>query len=215
VRVLGLNYYHEQEPMSGEKPNTPDPQPGGRQPAPGELALVQSFLNTRWNLRDEGKGETFTSPVGLVDWLASRGLISRPVQLGEPDLERALAVREGLRALAFANNGRDLDRGRVEAMHAEPRGAVTGIRIEADGPRFVPGGATGLDAALGALFAITARAMIDGSWVKLKACPGRHCGWVFYDQSRNQSARWCSTKVCGNREKSRAYYRRKTRAGAT
>jgi predicted RNA-binding Zn ribbon-like protein len=123
-------------------------------------------------------------------------------------------VREGLRALAFANNGHDLHQGGVEAMREASRGAATGIRIEPDGPRFVAGGATGLDAALGALFAITARAMIDGSWAKLKACPGRHCGWVFYDQSRNQSARWCSTKVCGSREKSRAYYRRKTEAGA-
>lgn len=199
--------------MASENQNTIDPQPGGRQPAPGELALVQSFVNTHWNLRDERRGETFTSRVALGDWLASRELIDHRARLGEADLERALAVREGLRALAFANNGRDLDRGGVDAMREASRGAATGIRIEPDGPRFVAGGATGLDAALGALFAITARAMIDGSWDKLKACPGRHCGWVFYDQSRNQSARWCSTKVCGNREKSRAYYRRRTAGG--
>jgi predicted RNA-binding Zn ribbon-like protein len=196
--------------MSGENQNATDPQPGGRPPAPGELALLQSFLNTHWNLRDERKGETFTSVLALADWLGSRELINHRARLGEADLERALAVREGLRALAFANNGRDLDDGGVDAMREASRGAATGIRIEPDGPRFVAGGAAGLDAALGALFAITARAMIDGSWDKLKACPGRHCGWVFYDQSRNQSARWCSTKVCGNREKSRAYYRRKT-----
>jgi predicted RNA-binding Zn ribbon-like protein len=173
--------------MSGENPNPSDPQPGGRRPAPDELALVQSFLNTRWNLRDERKDETFTSPLGLVDWLASRELIGHR-----------------------ARHGHDLDRGEVEAMREASRGAAIGIRIEPDGPRFVADGATGLDAALGALFAITATAMIDGSWDKLKACPGRRCGWVFYDHSRNQSARWCSTKVCGNREKSRAYYRRKT-----
>jgi len=66
--------------------------------------------------------------------------------------------------------------------------------------------------AIGGLYAITARAMVEGSWNKLKACPGRHCGWVFYDRSRNQSARWCSVKVCGDRERSRAYYRRKTQS---
>lgn len=196
--------------MTSENQNATDPQPGGRRPAPGELALLQSFINTHWNLRGEHKGETFTSLPVLAGWLASRELINRRARLGEADLERALAVREGLRALAFANNGHDLDRAGVDAMRDASSGAATGIRIEPDGPRFVAGGATGLDAALGALFAITARAMIDGTWNKLKACPGRHCGWVFYDQSRNQSARWCSTKVCGNREKSRAYYRRKT-----
>ena len=52
--------------------------------------------------------------------------------------------------------------------------------------------------------------MLDGTWVRLKACPGRDCGWVFYDHSRNQSARWCSMKVCGDREKARAYYQRRT-----
>lgn len=196
--------------MSGEATTPTDPQPGGRRPAPGELALLQSFLNTHWNLRDERRGETLTSLLALTDWLASRELVDHRARLGEADLERALAVREGLRALAFANNRHDLDRGRVDAMREASRGAATGIRIEPDGPQFVAGGATGLDAALGALFAIAARAMIDGSWDKLKACPGRHCGWVFYDQSRNQSARWCSTKVCGDREKSRAYYLRKT-----
>lgn len=196
--------------MSGENRNVTDPQPGGRRPAPGELALLQSFLNTRWNLLDERKGETFTSLRALTDWLASRELIDHRARLGAADLPRTLAVREGLRALAFANNGHDLDPDGVDAMREASRGAASGIRIEPDGPRFVAGAAAGLDAALGTLFAITARAMIDGSWDKLKACPGRRCGWVFYDQSRNQSARWCATKVCGNREKSRAYYRRKT-----
>jgi AcrR family transcriptional regulator len=35
-------------------------------------------------------------------------------------------------------------------------------------------------------------------------------GWIFYDRSRNQSARWCAMNVCGDRDKARAYYRRKT-----
>jgi predicted RNA-binding Zn ribbon-like protein len=195
--------------MTSETTSAGDPQPGGREPAPGELGLVQAFVNTRWNLRDDRNGEILTSPQALADWLASRGLIPSTARLGEADLVRALSVREGLRALAFANNGHDLDRQAVNDMREASRGAATGIGIEADGPRFVPA-AQGLEAALGALFAIIARAMIDRSWNRLKACPGRHCGWVFYDRSRNQSARWCSTRLCGDREKSRAYYRRKT-----
>ena len=86
----------------------------------------------------------------------------------------------------------------------------TQIYIEPDGPRFVADTTTGIEGAISALFAITARAMIDGTWRRLKACPGRHCGWAFYDHSRNQSGRWCSMKVCGDRDKARAYYERKT-----
>jgi predicted RNA-binding Zn ribbon-like protein len=38
-----------------------------------------------------------------------------------------------------------------------------------------------------------------------KACPGRHCGWAFYDRSLSRTSTWCSMRVCGGREKARAY----------
>ena len=186
-----------------------DPQPGGRSPAPGELALVQSFLNTRWDLRAD-HGEAFVSGEALAAWLSARDLLSFKRQLDDDDLRRALAVREGLRAVAFSNNGHRLDESAVDAMHRASASARAGIRIEPNGPRFLLDADAGLDGAIGALYAIVAGAMIDGSWRRLKACPGRHCGWAFYDHSRNQSARWCSMSVCGDREKSRVYYRRRS-----
>jgi predicted RNA-binding Zn ribbon-like protein len=192
-----------------------DPQPGGRRPAPARVALLQSFLNTPWNLGEPDQGELLGSPDDLGAWLRSRGLLDNRTRPTDDDLERTLAVREGLRALAFANNGQSLEERAVEAMHRAARGAITEIRIEPEGPQFAVPVSSGIDGAIGALLAIAARAMIDGSWARLKACPGRHCGWVFYDTSRNYSARWCSMKVCGDREKSRAYYRRKTSRGAT
>jgi predicted RNA-binding Zn ribbon-like protein len=195
--------------MTGEKHHARDPQPGGRRPAPGELALVQAFLNTRWDLTAEDRGETLVSPAALHDWLEARRLIGGRDRLDPRDLDRALAIREGLRALAFANNQHQLNPDAFDAMRQASEGAATQIRIEPQGPRFVAAAATPIDAAIGAIFAITARAMIDGTWQRFKACPGRHCGWAFYDHSRNQSARWCSMKVCGDREKARAYYQRK------
>jgi predicted RNA-binding Zn ribbon-like protein len=188
-----------------------NPQPGGREPAPGELALVQAFVNTRWDLTAEDRGETLVNPATLHDWLEARGLIEEGDRLDPGDLDRALAIREGLRAVAFANNQHQLNVGALDAMRRASQGAATQIRIEPHGPRFVAGAKTPIDAAIGAIFAITARAMIDGTWNRFKACPGRHCGWAFYDHSRNQSARWCSMKVCGDREKARAYYQRKIR----
>ena len=38
------------------------------------------------------------------------------------------------------------------------------------------------------------------------------CGWLFLDETRNRSRRWCSMKDCGNRAKARRHYRRR-RAG--
>jgi len=86
---------------------------------------------------------------------------------------------------------------------------IAALGRRSDGPRFVAPAGSALDAALGALLAITASAMIEGTWPRLKACPGRDCGWAFYDRSRNQSARWCAMQVCGDREKARTYYQRR------
>jgi predicted RNA-binding Zn ribbon-like protein len=194
--------------------STDSPQPGGRQPAPGELALVQAFMSTRWDLTTERRAEILVSAEALRDWLAEHGLIDPRHSLTSDDLDRTLAVREGLQALAFANNGQTPNQGSIEAMRRASQGAGTEIRIEPDGPRFVADATRGIDAAIGALLAITASAMIDGSWQRLKACPGRHCGWAFYDRSRNLSAHWCSVKVCGDRERARAYYQRKSRRDA-
>jgi predicted RNA-binding Zn ribbon-like protein len=173
------------------------------------MALVQSFLNSRWNL-SAGQAETFLDASALAEWLSARGLLLPGRALGGRDLRRALIVREGLRELAFANNGHPVDEPAIEEMQRASAGARARIRIELDGPGFLVDTAAGLDGAIGALYAVVGRAMIDGSWQRLKACPGRHCGWAFYDYSRNQSARWCSMSVCGGREKARSYYRRKT-----
>jgi predicted RNA-binding Zn ribbon-like protein len=196
--------------MTGEASEIPaDPQPGGRQPAPGRLALVQGFLNTRFDLAASDHGETFTDPGALAAWLESRRLGRGNLDLDESDLARAIAVREGLRALAFANNGRSLDRRAVAEMRAASRGLQIGVGLEPEGPGFNPGGGEGLDLALGVLVCVAAEARLDGTWRRLKACPGRHCGWAFFDHSRNGSSRWCSMKVCGDRAKARAHYWRK------
>jgi predicted RNA-binding Zn ribbon-like protein len=196
--------------MSGETPDTEAPQPGGRSPAPGGLALVQAFMNTHFDLEADDHGERLVSVTALTDWLTTHALLRGQRSLHAADLERTITVREGLRALALANNHHDLNDRAVDAMRRASAGTRSEIHVEPAGPRLVIAVNAGVDAAIGALLAITARAMINDTWTRLKACPGRACGWAFYDHSRNQSARWCSMKVCGDREKARTYYQRKT-----
>jgi len=38
---------------------------------------------------------------------------------------------------------------------------------------------------------------------RIKICRNNDCRWVFYDASKAKSRRWCSDKVCGNRERVR------------
>jgi predicted RNA-binding Zn ribbon-like protein len=196
--------------VTGENVDLIAPQPGGRRPAPGPLATVQAFLNSSYDLGATGGGDLLAEPVALHDWLAERGLLRAGTRLDRRDLDRALAVREGLRALAYANNGRSLDTDAVETMQRASEGVHTGIRIDPDGPRFLAPEGSAVDGAIGALLGTVAAAMLQDEWPRLKACLGQDCGWAFYDRSRNQSARWCAMRVCGDRTKARAYYRRKT-----
>jgi predicted RNA-binding Zn ribbon-like protein len=184
------------------------PQPGGRVGAPGELGLLQAFINTHFDLVGDRGADLFANPAGLRRWLGDQGLLARRARVGGADLGRALAVREGLRGL-IADRERTVAGSSLRAPLNEAfAGASLELRVTLRGTELVPVGSSELDRALGSLLAILARAMVDGSWLRLKVCPGRHCGWVFYDQSRNNSGRWCSMSVCGGREKARAHYHR-------
>ncbi len=186
-------------------------QPGGREPAPGRLALVQAFANTFYDLTPSRHGyDVLYSPGALAGWLAQHGLISPTARLENDDLERALALRDALRGLLHAGaHGHPEAAAALERVDHIGRGACVEVRLDPSGPRFVSPDHSSIDGAIGTLMAIVATAMIDGTWWRMKVCPGRHCGWAFYDHSRNQAGRWCSMSVCGGREKARARYRRR------
>jgi predicted RNA-binding Zn ribbon-like protein len=185
-------------------------QPGGRMPAPGELALVQAFINSFFDLEGDWGADLFATPDHLAGWLADRGLLPAGSALRARDQTRAVAVREGLRGLAAGNNGASAQA--TAASLADVNRAAAGARVEVllqtQGPRFAATG-SGLDRALGVVLAIAGTAMLNGTWQRLKTCPGDHCGWAFYDHSRNQTGRWCSMSVCGGRAKARTHYHRR------
>lgn len=43
----------------------------------------------------------------------------------------------------------------------------------------------------------------EGDLSRLKKCGGEHCGWLFFDLTKNNSRRWCDMAVCGSRQKAR------------
>jgi len=45
---------------------------------------------------------------------------------------------------------------------------------------------------------------------RIRICP--NCHWLYIDNSRNRSRRWCDMNVCGNRAKARRHYERKRTA---
>jgi predicted RNA-binding Zn ribbon-like protein len=171
-------------------------------PAPPPLDVLQRFVNSVSFERGEDELDT---PEALRSWLAERDLMEQGDPVTEADLRRAVDVREGLRALLFANNGHELDAAAVERLDRAARRACVTIRFTTDGSPALEPESTGVDGAIGRLMAAVAQANVDGSWQRLKACPEESCRWAFFDRSKNRSAKWCSMETCGNMNKARAY----------
>src|SRR3954449_10233756 len=181
----------------------PEKQPGGRAPAPGDLALVQAFINSNYSLDEHDHGaELLDSPDGLERWFAKRGLEAAGV-----DLDEALGVREGLRALLVAKRTDEPDTEAINRLNLIAPERRIGIRLHPDGPRFEAGGDP-----LALILALAAQSMLDGTWTRVKAC--KECCWAFYDHSKNGAGSWCSMKVCGGRGKQRGDYRGSARGSS-
>ncbi len=182
------------------------PQPGGRDPAPGSLVLVQDFVNT---VDREHGPDLLDDADGLAEWLELRGLggADAPPAISTAELGRARELREALRALLLANHGTAAPQGAAEVVERAAERAGLRFRLAGERAALIPV-SNGVDGALGAVVAAAAVAMWDGTWVRLKACAGANCQWAFYDRSTNASATWCSMAICGGRAKARNYYKR-------
>ena len=179
---------------------------GGRAPAPGDLALVQEFVNTN-DL--EAESDEVATPDLLHSWLVDHGLLRSDEPVADGEQRQALEMREALRALLLANNdGAPIDDA-VEVLNRTASEVRLGVHFQPDGGAHLYPGTSGVGGALGRLLAIVFSAMADGTWPRLKACRKESCQWAFYDHSKNRSGTWCSMAVCGNRVKTQTYRKRK------
>ena len=83
--------------------------------------------------------------------------------------------------------------------------AVQGTRL---GWGWVASDAPALDAPLWPLVQSAADLLTSVDPRRLKVCSGGGCGFLFLDQSRNRSRRWCDMADCGNRAKARRHRQR-------
>jgi predicted RNA-binding Zn ribbon-like protein len=201
--------------------------------APGELEVVQRFVNT---LDIEAGTDDLDSPAALLAWLHRHGLAGpraaegRDVQadgaVTAADLKRAVALREALRgvlrshvrAAAEPGGGPPSAPGAGGAASAPGAGGAaaadlrkiaatlrTRLDVGDDGRVAAAPAVSGVAAALARILLIAAEAGSSGTWSRLKACCAADCQWAFYDRSPTHSGCWCSMRVCGSRAKSRAY----------
>jgi predicted RNA-binding Zn ribbon-like protein len=175
--------------------------------APGDLAVVRAFVNTR----DIDHGvEELDAPEALVAWLAGQGLIDVHATARPGDVRRAVRFREALRDLLLSNNdGHSMPIEAGRALNEVAARARLRLRVDEGGAARLEVTGDTVDAALGRLLVTVYRAMEDDTWPRLKACREDTCQWAFYDHSKNRSGHWCSMEVCGSRNKARQYRERR------
>jgi predicted RNA-binding Zn ribbon-like protein len=182
-----------------------------QQRAPGELELVRSFVNTVDI--EEGREELGTAQA-LAQWLSGHGLADGAIRASRADLQRAIELREALRAVLLAHNaGPPAPPSAVGVLDRAADRARVRLRFRDDCSTALEPLAGGVDGALGQIMAIVHGAIADGTWDRLKACRQHGCEWAFYDNTKNRSGAWCNMGVCGNRAKARSYRERQAAAG--
>ena len=169
-----------------------------------ELQLVCDFVNTL----EVEDGKRRACGCGRTRSVAAGARALGRVVPTRPTPARRATLREALRDLMWANNGGEADTAAASAtLDAAAQRAGVVARFDTGAIRLVaPAGG------VGAVIAAAGEAMADGSWQRLKACRSDSCRWAFIDSARNRSRQWCSMSICGNREKARAFRRRRSDA---
>jgi predicted RNA-binding Zn ribbon-like protein len=156
---------------------------------------------------------TFGVRTGTLDSSAAAKL-TRTARRRPAEARAALAAALELRKViehAFrplADGGRPAD----NVLHALHRADATALRHaelvpEGSGYRWSWDGLTELEAPLWPLAHGAVELLTGGPLERLKGC-GR-CRWLFLDESKNRSRRWCSMEECGTDEKKERYIQRR------
>lgn len=162
----------------------------------------------------------------LLAWGLHAGLLSAaeqeaaaiagaPARIARSVHRRALVLREALYVIFEAcADARQLPGEALGALEADVARAAKVRRLVADGP-VASWSWPREDASLVlARVAFAAAELLTAARIgTVRRCAGAAdgCGWLFLDESRGRTRRWCSMEMCGNRAKVRAHYRR-TRA---
>jgi predicted RNA-binding Zn ribbon-like protein len=172
-------------------------------PAPGQLALVQSLVNT---VELPDGSDRLVDTADARPWLVDNHLLAPDAELSSADLDLARGVREALRSMLVHNAGGPAPTD--AALSPLRQLATTGTArasLADDGEVRLTATGDCVGDRLIDLLLIVRDAQRDGTWTLLKACANDECQWAFYDKSRNHGGTWCEMSVCGNKLKNRAF----------
>jgi predicted RNA-binding Zn ribbon-like protein len=202
----------------------PAPPPVTFELSGGHPAL--DFVNTVGGDRQVRPREDLHRFADLLAWASLAGVVTQveakalgreaaahPAE-AERALEHARAFRESLYRLLLALvEGRPAPAPELAILDTEVRRALATRRLHS------VGGACAWSAPEVSLvdsvvprLALAAAELLTGQGLKrvgvCEATGTDGCGWLFLDETRNHSRRWCNMATCGNQHKARRHYAR-------
>ena len=182
----------------------------------GKLCL--DFANTVDNRPTERAKERLETYADLAAWSRQSGVLSlreertlaararRAPGEARKVLERARSLREALFAIFSRREPSALgDLKRVLPWVYRRPVLRSGRNYELawqDDPK-------ALDRMLGPVVRSAVDLLTSKELDRVRVCGAETCDWLFLDESRSGTQKWCDMSVCGNRAKARRFYRRK------
>jgi predicted RNA-binding Zn ribbon-like protein len=179
-----------------------------------------SFVNTLSARPTSAPSERLVSYEALLDWAREEKLIApaaakrlsafarRHPQQAAAALARALELREALYGVVTALDAqRSPSQAALETIARDLAASYsTGRLVLHDGAlHWVSGGEDDLNRVLWEVARTVGRLVTSSRLAKVRLCAAADCGWLFLDDTKNRSRRWCDMKICGNREKLRRF----------
>ena len=178
-------------------------------------ALCLDFINTIQNRTKEPPKEYLNTREDWVAWLVRAGLISLPAALNMENIQIPFLVRHRERLFRLMTHlirseavpdslWHHINAGIQKAFtHIVLTNAYGTIQSQWSFDKADPMNYQNV------IFKSLYDLLLSQSPARIKICDG--CGWLFSDTSKNNSRKWCDMRFCGSQDKSKRYYRRKTK----
>lgn len=193
----------------------------------GNVAL--DFANSVQGWDDSApRGDHLGSYDDLLAWSVAAGLLApremrqltaeagRNPREAARVLSRAIALRQRIRRLFAAVAATErIDPADLEMLTGAYRGVLAHRQLvgTGDGVAWQWDDTPALDRMLWAVLLAAVDLLTSDRLSRVRECGGERCGWLFLDETKNRSRRWCEMSVCGNRAKARRHYDRVRHAG--
>ena len=181
-------------------------------PAPA-ADLCLTYANTRYWRGTPAPTEELNGPDDLWRWVRSVARLPPLLldRIGSSNLifDDAIRLRETIhRCFAATARGHAPDSEDLAVLNAALAEVPPRRRVCLGGWDVgVPDGA--MSVLLGPVLWSAADLLVGAQLRRVRQCVNPACGWLFLDDSKSGTRRWCSMTTCGNRAKAHRHYERR------